>query len=107
MLSGRFVTILPGMLRVHFVLFVAALVLLCPVHSHAQVKDDFVQALLEFATAANGDVNDNGAALTGAIDAMAQGLAAWDAALARMGGGVASGGGGAPAPHRPPLRKPP
>ena len=76
--------------RVHFALVVAALVLLRPVHSYAQVKDGFVQALIEFANAANGDVTDNGAALTAAIDAMAQGLAAWDAALARMESGLAS-----------------
>ena len=73
-----------SMYRRYPFLLCATLVLFCPVHSDAQVKDGFVQALIEFANAANGDVTDNGAALTAAIDAMAQGLAAWDAALARM-----------------------
>ena len=79
-------------------LLCATLVLFCPVHSYAQVKDGFVQALIEFANAANGDVTDNGAALTAAIDAMAQGLAAWDAALTRMESGLASEIGAAPPP---------
>jgi len=79
-----------SMYRRYPFLLCATLVLFCPVHSYAQVKDGFVQALIEFANAANGDVTDNGAALTAAIDAMAQGLAAWDAALARMESGLAS-----------------
>jgi tetratricopeptide (TPR) repeat protein len=68
------------------------------VRSHAQVKDSFVQAVVQFANAATGDLNDNGAALTGAIDAMARGLAEWDAALARMESGFASAVGSAPPP---------
>ena len=87
-----------SMYRRYPFLLCATLVLFCPVHSDAQVKDGFVQALIEFANAANGDVKDNGAALTAAIDAMAQGLAAWDAALARMESGLASEIGAAPPP---------
>ena len=87
-----------SMYRRYPFLLCATLVLFCPVHSYAQVKDGFVQALIEFANAANGDVTDNGAALTAAIDAMAQGLAAWDAALARMESGLASEIGAAPPP---------
>jgi tetratricopeptide (TPR) repeat protein len=86
------------MSRLSIVLFCTTVILLCPVRSHAQVKDSFVQALLEFADAANRDVTDNGAALNAAIDAMAQGLAAWDAALARMESGLASEVGAAPPP---------
>jgi tetratricopeptide (TPR) repeat protein len=86
------------MLRLHLALFVAALVLLCPVRSHAQVKDSFVQALIEFVNAANEDRKDDGASVAAAIDAMAQGLAAWDAALARMESGFAAEIGSAPPP---------
>ena len=84
--------------RIRLVLLLGSLVLLCPVRSHAQVKDSFVQALVQFANAASGDLNDNGAALAGAIDAMAQGLAVWDAALVRMESGFASEIGSAPPP---------
>jgi tetratricopeptide (TPR) repeat protein len=87
-----------SMYRRYPFLLCATLVLFCPAHSYAQVKDGFVQALIEFANAANEDVTDNGAALTAAIDAMAQGLAAWDAALARMESGLASEIGAAPPP---------
>ncbi len=87
-----------SMYRRYPFLLCATLVLFCPVHSYAQVKDGFVQALIEFANAANGDVTDNGAALTAATDAMAEGLAAWDAALARMESGLASEVGAAPPP---------
>jgi tetratricopeptide (TPR) repeat protein len=71
-------------------------VLLCPAHSHAQVKDGFVQAVVEFANAANADVGDNGTAVHAAIDSMVEGLATWDAALARMEAGVAAEAGSAP-----------
>ena len=84
--------------RLHFALSVVALVLLSPVHAHAQVKDSFVQALVEFANAATGDLDDNGASLARAIDAMAQGLAEWDSALVRMESGLASEMGKAPPP---------
>ena len=92
--------------RISLVLFLGSLVLLSPVRSHAQVKDSFVQALVQFANAATGDLNDNGAALTGAIDAMAQGLATWDAALARMESGFASEIGSAPPPIAALLNRP-
>jgi tetratricopeptide (TPR) repeat protein len=80
------------------VAFFLAFVLLCPAGSQAQVKDSFVQALVEFANAANGDVGNDGAQVVAAIDAMARGLAEWDAALARMESGLASDIGNAPPP---------
>jgi tetratricopeptide (TPR) repeat protein len=86
------------MRRVPFVLLCIAVAVLCPVRSDAQVKDSFVQALLEFANAANGNVSDNGAALNASIEAMARGLATWDAALVRMESGFASEVGNAPPP---------
>jgi len=84
--------------RVQAALLLTAFVLLCPVRSHAQVKDSFVQALVDFANAANGDVSNGGAPLVVAIDAMATGLAEWDSALARMESGLAADVGNAPPP---------
>ena len=75
-----------------------ALVLVCPARSSAQVKDSFVQAMIGFANAANAGVADDGAAVSAAIDAMAQGLAEWDSALARMESGFTSEIGKAPPP---------
>lgn len=86
------------MRRVHIALFLGALVLLYPARSYAQVKDSFVQALVDFANVANAGVADDGAAVAAAIDAMAQGLAEWDSALARMESGFASEMGKAPPP---------
>jgi tetratricopeptide (TPR) repeat protein len=77
------------------VAFLLAFLVFCPVRSQAQVKDSFVQAVVEFANAANGDIGD-GAALAAAIDAMTKGLAEWDSALARMESGLASDIGSAP-----------
>jgi len=82
----------------HFALFLTGLALLCPVHTQAQVKDSFVQALVGFANAANASVADDGAAVSAAIEAMAQGLVEWDSALARMESGFASEVGKAPPP---------
>jgi tetratricopeptide (TPR) repeat protein len=78
------------MSRVHLALFLAVFALCCPARAYAQLKDSFAHALIEFANAANADVDDKGAAVTAAIDAMAQGLAAWDAAQARMEAGLAA-----------------
>ena len=84
------------MSRVHLALFLAVVVLCCPARAYAQLKDSFAHALIEFANAANADVDDQGAAVTAAIDAMAQGLAAWDEAQARMESGLAAEVGSAP-----------
>jgi len=82
--------------RIQFAFLLGALVLLYPARSHAQLKDSFAQALVEFANAANADVDANGAAVSAALDAMAQGLAAWDAAQVRMESGLAAEVGTAP-----------
>ena len=86
------------MRRVHFALFLGAVLLFCPARSYAQVKDSFVQALVDFANAANAGVADDGASVAAAIAAMAHGLAEWDSALARMESGFASEMGKAPPP---------
>jgi tetratricopeptide (TPR) repeat protein len=76
----------------------AALVLVCAVPAPAQVKDAFIQGVADFANAVNGLSGDEGPALTAAIDAMARGLALWDAAVAKVEAGLASEIGGAPPP---------
>ncbi len=82
------------MSRVQLALLLAGVLLVWPAHASAQLKDSFAHALVEFANAANTD--DNGAAMTAAIEAMAQGLAAWDAALTRTESGLAAEVGSAP-----------
>lgn len=75
-----------------------AVVLFGPVSSSAQVKDAFLQGVADFVNAANGLSGDEGPALAAAIDAMASGLAQWDAAVAKVEGGLAAQIGGAPPP---------
>jgi len=84
------------MSRVHLALLLAVLFLFLPARAHAQLKDSFAHALIEFANAANAAVDDKGAAVAAAIDAMGQGLAAWDAAQVRMESGLAAEVGSAP-----------
>src|SRR5262245_59380168 len=84
------------MSRLFTLLFLSAIVLLCPAYVAAQVKDDFVQALVSFADAAVGSGGDEGPVLVGAIDAMAEGLARWDTAIGRMESGLKSDIGSAP-----------
>src|SRR5689334_7227547 len=69
--------------------FTAAL-LICPAPSHAQGKDQFVQALVEFITAAEGTHGDEGPLLLAAIDGMAAGLTQWDVFVGRVEAGLAS-----------------
>ena len=87
-----------GCPAVYAFLLCCAFVLICPVPLHAQVKDAFIQGVADFVNAANGLSGDEGPALTAAIDAMARGLALWDAAIARVETGLASEIGGAPPP---------
>lgn len=61
--------------------------LLWPSHAHAQAKDAFVEGLTQLINAVDGTFGDEGPALQSAVDAMARGLAAWDARVA----GVESG----------------
>lgn len=72
----------------------AASVLLAPTPLAAQAKDRFVSAVVDFINAAD---ERSPAALTAAVNAMADGLAQWDALLAKVEGGMAAEIGGAPA----------
>jgi tetratricopeptide (TPR) repeat protein len=86
------------MSRLNLVLSCTALVLLWPSSVRAQVKDAFLQGVADFVNAANGLSGDEGPALTAAIDAMANGLGQWDAAVAKVEAGLAAQIGGAPPP---------
>jgi len=94
--TAAFVTIPLGMSRLSSFLLCAVVVLFSPVSSGAQVKDAFIQGVADFVNAANGLSGDEGPALTAAIDAMARGIAQWDAAVANVEAGLASQIGGAP-----------
>ena len=87
-----------GMSRLFALLGCTAFVLACPFRAHAQVKDSFVQALVQFVNAANGVSGDEGPALVAAIEAMADGLAQWDAAIGRMESGLGADIGAASPP---------
>jgi len=86
------------MSRLYVFLLCTAFALVNPVRAYAQVKDAFIQGVADFVNAANGLSGDEGPALTAAIDAMARGLALWDAAVAKVEAGLASEIGGAPPP---------
>jgi tetratricopeptide (TPR) repeat protein len=87
------------MSRLSLLLLPAVFTLVCavPVTAHAQVRDAFIQAVADFVNAANG-VNGDGPAMSAAIDAMAAGLAQWDAAVNKVEAGLASQIGGASPP---------
>ena len=76
----------------------AAAVLICPSFARAQAKDQFVQGLVDFIASAAGERGDEGRALLAAVDAMAEGLAQWNAAVVRVETGLSSEIGGAPPP---------
>ena len=64
---------------------VAILWLLCAAApAAAQAKDGFVRALIDLSQAVGGEAGPDGAALRSSLDAMATGLARWDAAVARV-----------------------
>jgi tetratricopeptide (TPR) repeat protein len=86
------------MSRLHSLSLCFALVLISPVPGNAQVKDDFVQALVRLANAANGVFGDEGPVVLAAIDEMAEGLAQWDATIGRMESGLQAEIGAAPLP---------
>jgi tetratricopeptide (TPR) repeat protein len=96
--SHQAATIPLGMSRPSAFIFFSVVVMFCPVPVAGQVKDDFVQALVRFADAAAGRSGDEGPAVVAAIDAMAEGLAQWDAAIGRMESGLKVDIGGAPPP---------
>jgi tetratricopeptide (TPR) repeat protein len=84
--------------RRHSFLSCSAFVLCWQISAHAQVKDAFIQGVADFVNAANGMKRDDGPALTAAIDAMAAGLAQWDAAVAKVEAGLNAEIGKAPPP---------
>ena len=86
------------MSRVNLVLSSIALVLFWSSSVCAQVKDAFLEGVADFVNAANGLSGDESPALTAAIEAMARGLAQWDAAVAKVEAGLASEIGRAPVP---------
>jgi tetratricopeptide (TPR) repeat protein len=76
------------MSRHHSSLLCGAFLLVCALPAGAQVKDSFVQALVQFVNAANGVSGDEGPTLVASIEAMAEGLAQWNAAIGRMESGL-------------------
>jgi tetratricopeptide (TPR) repeat protein len=72
----------------------AAFVLLAPASLVAQAKDGFVRGVVDFINAADGPP----AARAAAVDTMVDGLAQWDALLARVEAGMAAEIGGVPPP---------
>jgi tetratricopeptide (TPR) repeat protein len=80
--------VLPPVLLATFVL--------CPSIAQAQGKDQFVQGLVAFLTAVEGTYGDEGPAVVASIQSMAEGLAQWDASVARVESGLAAEIGGAP-----------
>ena len=83
--------------RLLSIVFTATL-LSSPWPAQAQAKDQFVQGLVSFLTAVDGPRGDEGPAVAAAIESMAQGLAQWDAFVARVEAGLASEIGAAPPP---------
>jgi len=86
------------MLRASRLVAAAVIWLTClPAPSAAQAKDDFVRALIDLSQAVGG-VEQDAPAVRSSLDAMAKGLAQWDAAVARVEAGFKGAiGGAAPA----------
>ncbi len=84
------------MSRLSALLVCGAFVLGWPSAVGAQVRAAFTQGVADFVNAANGLSGDEGPALTGAIEAMAAGLAQWDGAVAKVEAGLAAEIGKAP-----------
>jgi len=82
--------------RTLFFLIACTALFLWPSSAHAQGKDQFVQGLVEFLTAVEGTHGDEGPAVVASIQSMADGLAQWNAFVARVESGLASEIGGAP-----------
>ena len=71
-------------------LSIGLLSLLCaPAWAEAQAKDGFVRALIDLSQAVGGATGAEGPALRASLDAMAEGLAEWDAAMSRVEAGFA------------------
>jgi tetratricopeptide (TPR) repeat protein len=76
--------------RTHFLRLVVIACLVGPSIAYAQAKDAFVEALTQLINAVDGTFGDEGPALTAAVDAMARGLADWDARVAQVESGFRS-----------------
>lgn len=61
-----------------------AAILVWPTLSHAQAKDAFVEGLTQLINVVDGTYGDEGPALVAAVEAMARGLAEWDARVAKV-----------------------
>jgi tetratricopeptide (TPR) repeat protein len=72
------------LIRTYTVRLVLSASLLWPSHVSAQAKDAFVEGLTQFINAVDGTFGDEGPALTAAVNAMARGLAEWDARVAQV-----------------------
>ena len=71
-------------------LSIGLVLLLCAAsRAEAQPKDDFVRALIDLSQAVGGATGREGPALQASLDAMAKGLAEWDAAVSRVEAGFA------------------
>src|SRR6187399_2418249 len=71
-------------------LSIGLVLLLCAAsRAEAQPKDDFVRALIDLTQAVSGATGREGPALQASLDAMAKGLAEWDAAVSRVEAGFA------------------
>jgi tetratricopeptide (TPR) repeat protein len=81
----RFVTVVSGFSRTALLTAI-----LWPAPAHAQAKDAFVDGLTQLINAVDGTFGDEGPALMAAVDAMARGLAEWDARVARVEAGFRS-----------------
>jgi tetratricopeptide (TPR) repeat protein len=68
--------------RTHLLRLALSVTLLWPSHAHAQAKDAYVEGLTQLINAVDGTFGDEGPALQAALEAMARGLAAWDARVA-------------------------
>jgi tetratricopeptide (TPR) repeat protein len=73
----------------HLRLGLLANLLIVPVAAHAQAKDAFVEGLVAFSQASAGTFGHEGPAVKDALDRMSDGLARWDAAVARVEAGFA------------------
>jgi tetratricopeptide (TPR) repeat protein len=76
--------------RIHpLALGLVAATLVAPVAAYAQAKDAFVEGLVAFSQASAGTFGNEGPAVQAALDRMNDGLARWDAAVARVETGFA------------------
>src|SRR5262245_60139963 len=73
-----------GMPLTRFLPVTVTALVLCSSPAHAQAKDAFVDGLTQLINVVDGTYGDEGPAIAAAVDAMARGLAEWDARVARV-----------------------